>query len=105
MENISREFINLCKGDGYRINAVIRRPPLQEKLSLLDTMKLVDYSSDSDSNDSDDNVPSPPLVLPSLQHATLCKGNTTGDTASWSAFEFQPQLVSVRISTPTERLN
>ena len=73
MENISREFINLCKGDGYRINAVIRRPPLQEKLSLLDTMKLVDYSSDSDSNDSDDNAPSPPVALPSLQHATLPK--------------------------------
>jgi len=34
-----------------------------------------------------------------------CKGNITGDTASWSAFEFQPQLVTVRISTPTERLN
>jgi len=32
----------------------------------------------------------------------LCKGNITGDTAGWSAFEFQLQLASVRISTPTE---
>jgi len=42
-------------------------------LSLLDTMKLVDYSSDSNSNDSDDNAPSPPPAPHSLQHATLPK--------------------------------
>jgi len=40
-----------------------------------------------------------------LETGVCCKGNITGDTAGWSAFEFQLQLVSVRISTPTERLN
>ena len=33
-----------------------------------------------------------------FQRAEMCKGNITGDTAGWSAFEFQPRLSdSIRV--------
>ena len=37
--------------------------------------------------------------------ATPPVGQRSNSNPNWSAFEFQPQLVTVRISTPTDRLN